>query len=32
LYYAADITFRIFVKKIQGYGAGAGHFAWSSRS
>jgi len=23
------ITFRIFVKITQGYGAGAGHFAWS---
>jgi len=32
LNYDANITFRILVKMIQGYGAGAGYFAWCSRS
>jgi len=29
LYYDANITFRILVKIIQGYEAGAEHFAWT---
>jgi len=32
LYYDASITFKILVKTIQGYGAGAGHFTWSRSS
>jgi len=32
LYYDANITFGILVKIIQGYGAGAGHFAWCRSS
>jgi len=32
LYYDANITFRILVKIIQGYGAEAGHCAWSRSS